>query len=49
MAQTLVFALLFFIPAELTITSWAIFPFLEEKMRLPLPAWLVLRYCWVFD
>lgn len=39
MMQTLVFCTTFLAMSQFTISIWAIFPFLEPEMRLPLAAW----------
>lgn len=39
MIQTFAFCMSFLILAHLTISTWAIFPFLELEMRLPIAAW----------
>ena len=39
MTRSLAFCLWFLILAHGTITSWAVLPFFETKMRLPISAW----------
>lgn len=39
MVSTFVYFLAFYVPALMTIAMWAITPFMEEKMRLPISAW----------
>ncbi|XP_070506142.1 odorant receptor Or1-like isoform X1 [Chironomus tepperi] len=39
MILTFVFGMAFLVPALITIASWAIMPFLEEELHLPIVAW----------
>ncbi|KAG5684487.1 hypothetical protein PVAND_013719 [Polypedilum vanderplanki] len=39
MILTFTFGMAFLVPAVITISSWAIMPFFEEKMHLPIAAW----------
>lgn len=42
MMNSLAFGLSFLILAHFTISTWALMPFLEENLRLPIAAWYAL-------